>query len=264
MRWCYNVHAGWTLTSLIIIHYEQCLEIFRSQQVSQIPLVSQYCDGTRVRGAGAGDQVHGQASTAEPRPESPYVRTEWIWRGGVRSTSFKVCSTKKNICVLSLIVCSPSPDTANAPDQLLVLQASGNELSTKTAISLLLLIFCSSILAMGLVWKTFPDMNPEDQESIKFPKDLNDAKKLGQVLSRYKEQYFAQVCYKQVFISMNRATTKLKLVGVCWICLCLHISANIRHPRFNISVHYLWISVSLSSGIICSLFLLSYRLKNDQ
>lgn len=90
-------------------------------------------------------------------------------------------------------VSNPSPDTANAPDQLLVLQASGNELSTKTAISLLLLIFCSSILAMGLVWKTFPDMNPEDQESIKFPKDLNDAKKLGQVLSRYKEQYFAQV-----------------------------------------------------------------------
>jgi len=90
-------------------------------------------------------------------------------------------------------VSNPSPDTANAPDQLLVLQPSGNELSTKTAISLLLLIFCSSILAMGLVWKTFPDMNPEDQESIKFPKDLNDAKKLGQVLSRYKEQYFAQV-----------------------------------------------------------------------
>lgn len=90
-------------------------------------------------------------------------------------------------------VSNPSPDTANAPDQLLVLQPSGNELSTKTAISLLLLIFCSSILAMGLVWKTFPDMNPEDQESIKFPQDLNDAKKLGQVLSRYKEQYFAQV-----------------------------------------------------------------------
>ena len=92
---------------------------------------------------------------------------------------------------------------------MLVLQPTGNELSTKTAISLLLLIFCSSILAMGLVWKTFPDMNPEDQESIKFPKDLNDAKKLGQVLSRYKEQYFAQVCYKHVFISMNRAIIKV-------------------------------------------------------
>ena len=95
---------------------------------------------------------------------------------------------------LYLFVFSPDPATESATDQVLVLQPSGNELSTKTAISLLLLIFCSSLLAMGLVWKTFPDMNPEDQESIKFPKDLDDAKKLGQVLSRYKEQYFAQVC----------------------------------------------------------------------
>ena len=47
---------------------------------------------------------------------------------------------------------------------------------------------------MGLVWKTFPDMDQEDQNSLKFPKDLDDAKKLGQVLSSYKEQYFAQVC----------------------------------------------------------------------
>lgn len=90
-------------------------------------------------------------------------------------------------------VTNPDPAPGDAADQVLGLQPSGNELSTKTAISLLLLIFCSSLLAMGLVWKTFPDMNPEDQESIKFPKDLDDAKKLGQVLSRYKEQYFAQV-----------------------------------------------------------------------
>ena len=77
---------------------------------------------------------------------------------------------------------------------MVVLQPSSSELSTKTAVFLLLLIFCSSLLAMGLVWKTFPDMDQEDQNSLKFPKDLDDAKKLGQVLSSYKEQYFAQVC----------------------------------------------------------------------
>jgi len=70
---------------------------------------------------------------------------------------------------------------------------SNQELGTKTAVSLLLLIFCSSALAMFLVWKTFPNMNPEDEKSIKFPKDIDDAKELGQVLSRYKEQYYAQV-----------------------------------------------------------------------
>lgn len=104
--------------------------------------------------------------------------------------------THKNVDLVSIcpLVFSPDPAPDDAADHVLGLQPSGNELSTKTAISLLLLIFCSSLLAMGLVWKTFPDMNPEDQESIKFPKDLDDAKKLGQVLSRYKEQYFAQVC----------------------------------------------------------------------
>ena len=113
---------------------------------------------------------------------------------GQQVTKYNTHKNCKSGFGLYLFVFSPDPATGDATDQVLVLQPSGNELSTKTAISLLLLIFCSSLLAMGLVWKTFPDMNPEDQESIKFPKDLDDAKKLGQVLSRYKEQYFAQVC----------------------------------------------------------------------
>jgi len=46
---------------------------------------------------------------------------------------------------------------------------------------------------MGLVWSTFPDVNPEDQKYLKFPKDINDTKQLGNVLSRYKDQYYAQV-----------------------------------------------------------------------
>ena len=46
---------------------------------------------------------------------------------------------------------------------------------------------------MAAVWTTFPDMDPEDQKSFKFPKDLDDAKALGNVLSRYKDQFFAQV-----------------------------------------------------------------------
>merc|ERR1719154_571920 len=36
-------------------------------------------------------------------------------------------------------------------------------------------------------------MNPEDQETIKFPKDIEDAKSLGSVLSRYTDKYFLQV-----------------------------------------------------------------------
>jgi len=68
-----------------------------------------------------------------------------------------------------------------------------NELGTKTAILLLLLIFFSSALAMFLVWKTLPPIDPEDEKDLKFPSDIEDAKKLGNVLSHYKEQYYAQV-----------------------------------------------------------------------
>eukprot|EP00092_Neocalanus_flemingeri_P027857 GFUD01030241.1.p1 GENE.GFUD01030241.1~~GFUD01030241.1.p1 ORF type:complete len:311 (+),score=67.40 GFUD01030241.1:41-973(+) len=70
---------------------------------------------------------------------------------------------------------------------------SNHELGTKTAVILLLFIFSSSAIAMFLVWKTFPAMDPEDEKSFKFPKDIEDAKQLGNVLSRYKEQYYAQV-----------------------------------------------------------------------
>lgn len=67
------------------------------------------------------------------------------------------------------------------------------ELKTRTAILLLLLIFFSSMGAMLAVWWTLPKVSPEDQADLKFPRSLEDAKLLGQVLSRYKEQYYTQV-----------------------------------------------------------------------
>jgi len=70
---------------------------------------------------------------------------------------------------------------------------SAKELGTGTAVGLLLLIFLSSALVMVLVWTTFPEIDKEDEEHMKFPRDIEDAKELGNVLSRYKEQYYAQV-----------------------------------------------------------------------
>ena len=89
-----------------------------------------------------------------------------------------------------------------------IISGSGDdqELGTKTAVFLLLLIFCSSLLAMGLVWKTFPDMDEQDQRSIKFPKTLDDAKELGAVLSRYKDQYFAQVTFYYYMLHHHHQT----------------------------------------------------------
>jgi len=80
----------------------------------------------------------------------------------------------------------PNPETTME-------ETNSSELQTGTAILLLLLIFSSSGLAMLAVYYTLPQMSPEDASHFKFPRTLEDAKELGQVLSRYKEQYYAQV-----------------------------------------------------------------------
>ena len=68
------------------------------------------------------------------------------------------------------------------------------ELSTRAAVLLLLLIFLSSLLCVGLVWLTLPTVQQEDRDSLAMPANIEDAKQLGAVLSRYKDQYFVQVC----------------------------------------------------------------------
>ncbi|XP_023342429.1 transmembrane protein 41B [Eurytemora carolleeae] len=73
--------------------------------------------------------------------------------------------------------------------------SSSGELKTRTAVSLILLIFLSSGLAMFLVYSTFPDVNAADQEIFKFPADIEEAKRLGELLSRYTDKYFAQVYF---------------------------------------------------------------------
>lgn len=81
-------------------------------------------------------------------------------------------------------------ETSEAASETVV---SDGELGTRTAILLILLIFLSSAAAMFAVWWTLPKVSPEDEKDLKFPRTLEDAKLLGQVLSRYKEQYYAQV-----------------------------------------------------------------------
>lgn len=68
-----------------------------------------------------------------------------------------------------------------------------HDLGTKTALSLILLIFVTSTLAMLGVYYSFPQVDPSEASLIKFPRDIEDAKKLGEVLSRYKEKYYIEV-----------------------------------------------------------------------
>lgn len=84
-------------------------------------------------------------------------------------------------------------DVLEEPSEAILDETNTSELGTGTAIVLLLLIFLSSGLAMLAVCYTLPQMSPDDASHLKFPRTLEDAKQLGQVLSRYKEQYFPQV-----------------------------------------------------------------------
>lgn len=54
-------------------------------------------------------------------------------------------------------------------------------------------IFLSSVLIMTIIYLRFPNMDPSEKQFIKIPQDIDDAKNLGRVLSRYKDQYFYQV-----------------------------------------------------------------------
>lgn len=64
---------------------------------------------------------------------------------------------------------------------------------TATAIFGILLIFSVALLAMLFVYSRAPMLSKEDAEKIKLPKNLDDAKDLGKVISNYKDDYFDQV-----------------------------------------------------------------------
>ncbi|XP_063635812.1 transmembrane protein 41 homolog isoform X1 [Cydia splendana] len=68
-----------------------------------------------------------------------------------------------------------------------------SDISTSKALILVLIIFTSSLLALGLLYRQFPDLEKEERQHLKLPWDLDDAKQLGLVLDRYKDKYFYEV-----------------------------------------------------------------------
>ncbi|KAK7500354.1 hypothetical protein BaRGS_00008261 [Batillaria attramentaria] len=78
-------------------------------------------------------------------------------------------------------------DDVDAP---IVIDDSGS--STKPFF-ILGLIFLAALVALGLVYLGFPKLDHDEYQYIKVPRDIEDAKNLGRVLSRYKDKYFYQV-----------------------------------------------------------------------
>ncbi|CAL8380465.1 unnamed protein product [Arctogadus glacialis] len=65
--------------------------------------------------------------------------------------------------------------------------------SARMSLLILLSIFTCSASIMYLVYSYFPELNDDEMEKIKIPKDMEDAKALGTVLSKYKDTYYAEV-----------------------------------------------------------------------
>lgn len=68
-----------------------------------------------------------------------------------------------------------------------------NSLSTRTATVSVIIIFLTSILALFLVYRAFPNVTEEESQHIKVPWNIEDAKQLGIVLNKYKLDHYYQV-----------------------------------------------------------------------
>ncbi|XP_072554612.1 transmembrane protein 41B-like isoform X2 [Paramormyrops kingsleyae] len=65
--------------------------------------------------------------------------------------------------------------------------------SARMSLLILLFIFTCAASVMYLVYQNFPELSEDEREKMKIPKDMDDAKALGTVLSKYKDTYYTQV-----------------------------------------------------------------------
>ena len=65
--------------------------------------------------------------------------------------------------------------------------------STKNALLILVIIFLISILSLAYVYSKFPEVEEKEKAYLKLPRNMEDAKNLGVVLSRYKDKYYTEV-----------------------------------------------------------------------
>ncbi|KAL4224723.1 Transmembrane protein 41B [Mactra antiquata] len=92
----------------------------------------------------------------------------------------------------------PVPDSGSDEKEFTQLKSKPNRVendagSTRRSLALLLVIFLTAVGLLGLVYLNFPQLSPEEKVHIKLPRNIDDAKNLGNVLSRYKDKYYAQV-----------------------------------------------------------------------
>ncbi|KAI6660848.1 hypothetical protein LOD99_13572 [Oopsacas minuta] len=76
--------------------------------------------------------------------------------------------------------------------------------SHSRSLQLLVTLFLISLSLIAIVFYNMPDMEESERASIKLPRDIEDAKELGRVLSRYKETHL-------IFVTLGVFTTYIFL-----------------------------------------------------
>ncbi|KAJ8973862.1 hypothetical protein NQ317_016874 [Molorchus minor] len=112
--------------------------------------------------------------------------------------------------------------------------------STKFATIAVGTIFLSSLLALFLVYNTFPNVTPDERQYIKLPWNIQEAKQLGIILNRYKSDNYYQVM-AGVFTS--------------YILKKYDVPSNICHSRITVSLDIGRISVSIFCSLIISMYM---------
>nr|XP_019831079.1 PREDICTED: transmembrane protein 41B-like isoform X2 [Bos indicus] len=83
------------------------------------------------------------------------------------------------------------PSTPSSRDHLKE-KACAEAGSARMSLLILVSIFLSAAFVMFLVYKNFPQLSEEERMNMKVPRDMDDAKALGKVLSKYKDTFYVQ------------------------------------------------------------------------
>ncbi|XP_073460087.1 transmembrane protein 41B, partial [Aquarana catesbeiana] len=111
----------------------------------------------------------------------------------------------------------------------------------RTSLLILVSIFSSAAFIMFLVYKNFPQLSEEESETIRIPRDMDDAKVWGKCLSKYKTRsmwrvlvaYFTTYVFLQtfaipgsIFLSILSGFLYPFPLALFLVCLCSGLGAS--------------------------------------
>uniref|UniRef100_H2YED4 Transmembrane protein 41B n=1 Tax=Ciona savignyi TaxID=51511 RepID=H2YED4_CIOSA len=113
--------------------------------------------------------------------------------------------------------------------------------STKLSIAMLIIIFIAATALIFSVYSNFPELNEDEKVKVKLPRDMEDAKELGRVLSKYKDMYYYEVTSAffityiflqtfaipgSVFLSILSGFLYPFYIALFLVCMCSGIGAT--------------------------------------